>query len=182
MRDDLAVRSTSSPATWSGCSMGCRTPRPATSVRPDEAGWRRASSPCTWPSAAWLVFAPVSSVEGHRHPAVWVVVLNAVLVALFIGGIEGLLFGLLPLKFMPGHQLAQWSWAAWAAIMMAVAVLFVEVLLRPSTGYRGKSSTASVTVGAACPRSSVSGRWRSGAGSDSAPITLRWPPRGRSRF
>ncbi len=95
---------------------------------------------------AWLVFGPVSSVANHPHPAVWAVVLNAVLAALFIGGIEGLLFGLLPLKFMPGHQLAQWSWAAWAAITMAVAVLFVQVLLRPSTGYLGKSSTASVTV------------------------------------
>ncbi len=95
---------------------------------------------------AWLVFGPVSSVANHPHPAVWAVVLNAVLAALFIGGIEGLLFGLLPLKFMPGHQLALWSWVAWAAITMAVAVVFVQVLLRPSTGYLGKSSTASVTV------------------------------------
>lgn len=96
--------------------------------------------------AAWLLYLPVSSVASHPNPVVWAVVLNAVLAALFIGGIEGLLFGLLPLKFLPGHQLAQWSWAAWAAVTMVVAIIFVQVLLRPSTGYLGKSSTASVTV------------------------------------
>jgi len=68
------------------------------------------------------------------------------LAALFIGAIEGLLFSLIPLKFLPGHRVARYSWAAWAAAAGVAAFLFVNVLLRPANGYLGTSSSASVLV------------------------------------
>ena len=73
-------------------------------------------------------------------------VADAFLAAIFIGGIEGALFSLVPLRFLPGHHIVQWSRIAWAVLAFATAFLFVDVLLRPRAGYLGRSSTASAVV------------------------------------
>jgi hypothetical protein len=96
--------------------------------------------------AAWFAFVPVAEAANHVHPSTGVLVADSILAAFFIGGIEGLLFGLTPLRFMPGHAVSRWSWAAWGVLAMAVSFVFVQVLLRPSDGYLGRSSSASVGV------------------------------------
>jgi hypothetical protein len=95
---------------------------------------------------AWIAFIPVSTAANKLDPNFMVQLADALLAALFIGGIEGLLFGLIPLRFLPGHRLARWSWVAWTAAASVVTMIFVTVLLRPSSGYLGSSTTASVTV------------------------------------
>jgi hypothetical protein len=95
---------------------------------------------------AWVLFVPVSHAANHLHPNVGVLVVDAFLAAVFIGGIEGALFSLVPLRFLPGHHVSRWSWTAWAVLAFATAFLFVDVLLRPQGGYLGRSSTASGLV------------------------------------
>jgi len=95
---------------------------------------------------AWIVFVPVSSAANHLHPAFPVLVADSFVAAVFIGGIEGALFALVPIRFLPGHKVAQWSWPAWIVTAAVTAFLFVNVLLRPENGYLGQSSTASAVV------------------------------------
>lgn len=95
---------------------------------------------------AWFAFVAVGGSANHVHPNVAVLVVDAFLAAVFIGGIEGALFSLVPLQFLPGHHITRWSWTAWAILAFVTAFLFVDVLLRPESGYLGHSSTASAFV------------------------------------
>lgn len=94
----------------------------------------------------WLLFVPVSQAANGAHPGLGVLAVDAFLSAVFIGGIEGALFTLVPLRFLPGHDVARWSWIGWGLLAFATSFLFVDVLLRPETGYLGQSSSASAFV------------------------------------
>jgi len=95
---------------------------------------------------AWILFVPISRSANSVHPNFGVLVADAFLAALFIGGIEGALFTLVPLKVFPGHRVFRWSRVAWVILAFGTAFLFVDVLLRPESGYLGQSSTASGLV------------------------------------
>jgi hypothetical protein len=96
--------------------------------------------------AAWVVFDPVSRAADGSSPAFWLLSTDAFLSALFIGGIEGLLFGLIPLRFLPGYRIRRWSWVAWGVLTAVVLYTFVHVLLLPEAGYLGRSTAASVRL------------------------------------
>ena len=95
---------------------------------------------------AWVVFEPVSRAADGADPSFLLLSGDAFLASLFIGGLEGLLFGLVPLRFLPGARIKGWSWGAWGVLMAGVLYLFVHVLLMPESGYLGRSTAASVTV------------------------------------
>ena len=82
----------------------------------------------------------------RADPSFLTLSLDSFFACLFIGGLEGLLFGLIPLRFLPGARIANWSWIAWGVLTAVVAYLFVHVLLMPETGYLGRSTAASVTT------------------------------------
>jgi hypothetical protein len=96
--------------------------------------------------AAWVGLGPVAHTADGPDPSFAVLGVDAVLASLFIGGLEGLLFGLVPLRFLPGSRVKAWSWPAWGVLMAIVLYVFVHVLLNPEAGYLGRSTTASVTV------------------------------------
>lgn len=95
---------------------------------------------------AWVVFGVVASQANDPHPAFGVLVADSLLAGLFIGGIEGLLFSLIPLRFLPGYRVKGWSWVVWIVLTAIVTFTFVNVLLRPASGYLGQSTQASVTL------------------------------------
>jgi len=95
---------------------------------------------------AWFLFAPVSQAANEMDASIAVLASDAFLAALFVGGLEGMLFSLFPLRFLPGGRLAAWSWWAWALLTAVVLFVFVHVLLMPATGYLGRSTTASVSA------------------------------------
>jgi hypothetical protein len=95
---------------------------------------------------AWVAFEPVADAANGAHPGLPVLVADSFLGSLFIGGIEGLLFSLIPLRFLPGHRVKQWGWLPWALLTAVALYFFVHVLLLPSTGYLGRSTSASTTV------------------------------------
>jgi hypothetical protein len=57
-----------------------------------------------------------------------------------------MLFGLVPLRFLPGARIKSWSWIAWTALFVVVLYVFVHVLLMPESGYLGRSTAASVSL------------------------------------
>jgi len=95
---------------------------------------------------AWTGFGEVVSLANESDPAFGVLVADALLGCLFIGGIEGLLFSLIPLRFLPGYRVRQWGWVPWGLLTLVTAYLFVHVLLVPESGYLGRSTTATATV------------------------------------
>jgi hypothetical protein len=95
---------------------------------------------------AWLAFEPVAEAANGDHPGLTVLVADSFLGSLFIGGIEGMLFSLIPLRFLPGHRVKQWGWVPWAVVTAVALYFFVHVLLLPSTGYLGRSTSATTNL------------------------------------
>ncbi len=95
---------------------------------------------------AWVAFAPVARMADGADPAFWLLGTDAFLGSLFIGGIEGLMFGLVPLRFLPGYRIRGWNWIAWGVLTAVVLFAFVHVLLLPEAGYLGRSTVVSVRV------------------------------------
>jgi len=95
---------------------------------------------------AWVAFEPVAHAANAANPNLGVLVADSLLGCLFIGGIEGMLFSLIPLRFLPGHRLRQWGWVPWALLTALTLYVFVHVLLVPSAGYLGRSTSASTNV------------------------------------
>lgn len=82
--------------------------------------------------AGWLAYGPVSArIDAGADGFEWLV-LEAILAGTFIAGVEGLLFGLIPLKYMSGEKLLAWSKRAWAAIYVVVAFAFIHLIARPA--------------------------------------------------
>lgn len=95
---------------------------------------------------AWLAFGAISTAVVEESVSFWALGADAFLGSLFIGGIEGLLFGMIPLRFLPGYRIKNLSWLLWAALTALVLYIFVHVLLLPEAGYLGRSTVASVNL------------------------------------
>ncbi len=54
--------------------------------------------------------------------------------ALVIGGIEGLLFGMLPLSGLPGAKVKEWDTRVWAPLLFLGSALFLHIIVNPSSG------------------------------------------------
>jgi hypothetical protein len=76
-------------------------------------------------------------------------VLEASLASIFIGGIESSLIEALPLRSLHGGCILSWNRWAWAATFALNAVVFIEVLLQPGSGFVTQNSHASLMVIAA---------------------------------
>lgn len=95
---------------------------------------------------AWLAFGPVARSADGADASFGILTADAFLGSLFIGGIEGLLFGMIPLRFLPGYRVKGWSWIVWGVLTAIVLYVFVHVLLLPESGYLGRSTAASVNL------------------------------------
>ncbi|MBX7111229.1 MAG: hypothetical protein K1X87_05200 [Dehalococcoidia bacterium] len=78
---------------------------------------------------SWLLVSPFRSwaEDGSFFGAL----LEAVAVAIFVGGIQGLLFTLVPIEFMDGQKVWKWSRLAWFSIALPVTFVFLHVLMNP---------------------------------------------------
>lgn len=83
---------------------------------------------------AWFAWLPVATAAAGRDPSFVVLVLDVVLAATFVIGVEALAFGLVPLRFLDGQPLWRWSRAAWAGLAGLGAYGFVHVVLHPDEG------------------------------------------------
>jgi hypothetical protein len=95
---------------------------------------------------AWVAFEPVAHAANAAHPSLGILVADSFLGSVFIGGVEGMLFSMVPLRFLPGHRVKQWGWLPWAVVTALTLYVFVHVLLTPSSGYLGRSSSATTDV------------------------------------
>jgi sugar lactone lactonase YvrE len=104
---------------------------------------RRAALTAAWllvlGLTAWLVQTPVHDRALDAGSALPIRVLDVALVTTFTAAIETVAFGLVPLRFLAGAKLFEWSRVAWAALIGTGIFLLVQVLLNPQAGYLSTS-------------------------------------------
>lgn len=71
-----------------------------------------------------------------------VVVARTSLAALMVAGLEGVVFGLLPMRFLPGEPLYAWNRVLWAVLLAVGAFAFFHILINPASGYLSDTSRA----------------------------------------
>ena len=69
-----------------------------------------------------------------------IVVARTTLAALMVAGLEGVVFGLLPMRFLPGETLYAWNRVAWGALLAIGAFAFFHILINPVSGYLSDTS------------------------------------------
>lgn len=84
---------------------------------------------------AWLGLGLLPAGDGFA-----LVVARTVLAATLVAGLEGVVFGLLPLRFLPGEPLFAWNRRLWAIAIGIGAFAFFHILINPASGYLSDSS------------------------------------------
>ena len=79
---------------------------------------------------AWFLIDPFRSLA--RDGTVWGAALEAGVIAVFLGGMQGALFTLTPLEFMDGRKIWRWSPIAWFALALPLAFIFFHFVLHQS--------------------------------------------------
>lgn len=94
--------------------------------------------------ATWFLAIPIAraAAEGSGGAAF----LESVCAAVFVAGLEGLFFGLIPLSVMDGGTLFRWNKVAWAVLFAVVVFLFWHVLLNKNSKYGAAFGEASTQV------------------------------------
>jgi hypothetical protein len=87
--------------------------------------------------AAWLALPFVE--DGLAASPLLAMALAAGLATVFVGGLEGLLFELVPLRFLRGDSVFEWRRSVWVVLFASVAFLFAYILLDPINGYLGST-------------------------------------------
>jgi hypothetical protein len=84
--------------------------------------------------AAWLALDGVRGDAFHAGEA-WSTVVGTAAATIVVSGLEAAAFGMLPLRFMPGRVVYEWSRPAWAALFGVGVLAFVQILVGPTSGY-----------------------------------------------
>ncbi len=86
---------------------------------------------------AWAIWVPVNAAAEHTNPFFGVVLADDLLGALFVSGLVGSFFGMIPIKGLPGWTIKQWNLGAWV-VGFAISVLgLFQILLRPGIAGHG---------------------------------------------
>jgi hypothetical protein len=90
--------------------------------------------------AAWLAL-PLVDQNFNAQPLLDLL-LSSALATIFVAGLEGLLFELVPLRFLRGEVVFEWHRSVWAVLFAVAAFLFAWIMLQPSVGYLGSTRTS----------------------------------------
>ena len=82
-------------------------------------------------TAVWFAWVPVQDAAGHGHAGFGLVLVDDFLGSLFVSGLVGSVIGMLPLRFLPGGDLAAWHRGAWAAVFGVAVFGMLQAMLRP---------------------------------------------------
>jgi hypothetical protein len=97
---------------------------------------------------AWVLISPFRSLsEGNE--AWWAAALEASTIAVFVAGIEGILFALMPLEFVEGKKLWTYSRVAWFAAALPATFLFFHVVIGFEDSVGSEDSMTLLMVGGA---------------------------------
>jgi DNA-binding beta-propeller fold protein YncE len=95
--------------------------------------------------AVWFARIPFEPAPGVPASGVNLII-NAGLVGIFVVAVEGLVFGLVPLQFLPGKKIWAWSRWRWVVLWGAGLALFAHVLVYPVTVAQPNPDPSSLTT------------------------------------
>jgi hypothetical protein len=106
-------------------------------VPPEEEGretfygsfWTLGSAALGWLGLTW-----VRSL-GYDPADFGVTLLSTAFAAILVAGLEATAFGLMPLRFMPGHAVYRWNRLGWGLLFGLAAFAFIHLLISPTSGY-----------------------------------------------
>jgi hypothetical protein len=91
----------------------------------------------------WLLISPLRSLSEDEN-VWWAASLEAGVIAIFVGGVEGILFSLVPLEFVEGKKVWIFSRLAWFGLAFPIAFVFFHVVLNFETSFGDSARTAIV--------------------------------------
>jgi hypothetical protein len=83
---------------------------------------------------AWLVLLvlrPAAETSG----AWWLALIEVVVVTIFVAGLEGVFYAMIPISFMDGATVLEWSKVGWALMFGTATFLFWHLLLNQNDAY-----------------------------------------------
>ena len=88
-------------------------------------------------SASLLAWAAIPAVRplADADGSWWLVLLQAALVTVFVAGIEGLFYAMIPITFMDGATVFEWNKLVWVLLFGAATFLFWHLLLNQNDAY-----------------------------------------------
>ncbi len=98
--------------------------------------------------AAWLGWSWLQPSLGS-DPSFGLTVVDTALATLFVAGLEGLVFGLVPMRFLAGAQVLRWSKLVWGLLFGAGVFFFLQLLAHPGSGYGPTDSAVPFLTAAA---------------------------------
>jgi len=93
---------------------------------------------------AWLLMAPAR--EWAQDGTFLAASIEAALALLFVAGVQGLLFNLIPVTFLDGLKLWRWSKLAWLSIAVPSAFIFFHVIVNRDGTFASASGERSVQM------------------------------------
>ncbi|MEP7378576.1 MAG: FGLLP motif-containing membrane protein [Chloroflexota bacterium] len=95
-------------------------------------------------AAALLLMALVSwlglAVIGPAPSGILATIAATTLTTLLVAGLEAVVFGLLPFRFLPGEPLHATNRILWGALLLVGAFCFFHILINPASGYLSTST------------------------------------------
>jgi hypothetical protein len=83
---------------------------------------------------AWIALIPIRELS-EDGGSLTLLFLESTAAIIFLGGVEGLLFNLIPVKFMDGLKLLRWRWWLWFILSGGLVFLFWHVLINREHAY-----------------------------------------------
>ncbi|HLI57212.1 MAG TPA: FGLLP motif-containing membrane protein [Actinomycetota bacterium] len=90
---------------------------------------------------AWVARVPLTGLD-EKNPSFIALVLEAALGGAFVIGVESVLVGLLPMRFLDGSRIKGWNTWVWLGLFLLGIFVAVQILIQPGTGYVGHTSVA----------------------------------------
>ncbi|MHB8437577.1 MAG: RCC1 domain-containing protein [Acidimicrobiales bacterium] len=81
--------------------------------------------------AAWIAWAHVNTTAVEPGAGTGLVLLDDLLASVFVSALVGSVISLLPLRFLPGHDLKEWHRGAWTIVFGVCLFGLVQVMIRP---------------------------------------------------
>jgi hypothetical protein len=94
--------------------------------------------------AAWLLL-PLTEDALTSTPLIQMAI-AAALATIFVGGLEALLFEMVPLRFLRGESVFALNRLLWGFLFAAAAFTFAHILLNPANGYLGSTRNSPLFV------------------------------------
>ena len=89
---------------------------------------------------AWLALGPIQTSGAGEFVTT---ALSAAAATIVVAGLEGAVFAMLPLRFLPGERVFQWDRRWWIVLLGLGAFGFCHILLNPTNGYLADSTRTS---------------------------------------